>query len=432
MRITFLNSLYPPHGGAGAENTLRLLVRSFATAGHECDVVTLTPRERSEAGEIDGVPVQYLPLANVYWPHGGSRTAALRPVFQAIEAYNPVMEARLRRVLAARRPDVLNCHNLQGFSASAWRAAERLDIPVVQTLHDYYTACPRSAMWRPKTGNCAGLCAECRIFAAPRRALSAIPAAATCVSHRLFDRLVAAGAFPRARDGGQPVRIIRGNNADAATQSPAPQRDGLTLGFMGRIEPSKGLDTLIEAIRDLAPGALTLLIAGKADEGHARALRESVATRTDVRFAGYVRPQDFFPAIDCLVIPSCWEDPFPRVFHEALGFGVPSLVTPLGGLPEVIEPGRNGFVARGTDAAALRDAVAALLSPTWDRAAMREACLAAAADYAPERIFAQYEAVMHAAATRSAVPEDAGEVWRPPDQSARRATAVLEHASHGA
>ena len=38
MRITFLNSLYPPHGGAGAENTLRLLARSFAAAGHECSI----------------------------------------------------------------------------------------------------------------------------------------------------------------------------------------------------------------------------------------------------------------------------------------------------------------------------------------------------------------------------------------------------------
>jgi glycosyltransferase involved in cell wall biosynthesis len=430
MRITFLNSLYPPHGAAGAENTLRLLAGAFAAHGNTCSVITLTPNSEPEIGEIDGVAVHYIPLANVYWPHGGRRPATLRPLFQAIEAYNPVMQARVASVLRSLRPDVLNCHNLQGFSAAAWLAAARLDIPVVQTLHDYYTACARSSMWLPARGNCALPCTECRVVATPRRALSRIPAAVTCVSHRLFDRLTAAGAFPRAREGTQPVRIIRGNNAASASFSEMPRRDGLTLGFMGRIEVSKGLDTLIAAIENLAPGLLTLRIAGNTDNAYARSLMTATAGRADVQFVGYARPADFFPSIDCLVIPSSWEDPFPRVFHEALAFGTPSLVTPLGGLPEAVRPGQTGFIARGSDADALRGAVSALLSPGWDRDAVRAACFAEAENYAPDRIFAQYESVLRAAATRGTVPEDAGEVWHLRNVSPKLCN--LEEARHGA
>lgn len=430
MRITFLNSLYPPHGAFGAENTLRFLAAALAARGHECSVLTLTPEPHSRIGEVDGIAVHYLPLANVYWPHDGRRPRALRPIFQALDAYNPVMARRVARALRMLAPDVVNCHNLQGFSASAWFAAARLGIPIVQTIHDYYLACPRSAMWRPNRGNCAKPCAECRVFSLPRRALSHLPAAATCVSHRVFDRLTDAGAFPKARRGMQPVRIIRGNNPEAADQPSG--RDGATdlvLGFMGRLDPSKGLEGLLDAVAELPE--ITLLVAGKGEANYEAFLRNRATTSRNVHFLGHVRPADFFPRIDMLAIPSVWEDPFPRVFHEALAFGVPSLVAPLGGLPEVIRPGQTGFIASGSDAAALASALRTLLARGWHRAAMRDECRAAAAAYRPERIVAQYEAVLTAAAARSPVPEDAGEVWRR-RASASAVPAGLEVIRHGA
>lgn len=412
MRITFLNSLYPPHGASGAENTLRFLAAALVSRGHDCTVLTLAPEQPGRIDHVDGIAVHYLPLANVYWPHGGHRPRALRPVFQALDAFNPVMLRRLTRALEALAPDILNCHNLQGFSASAWLAAARLRIPIVQSIHDYYLACPRSAMWRPERGNCATPCAECRAFSLPRRALSRLPAAVTCVSHRVFDRLTAAGAFPRARDGMQPVRIIRGNNpASVAFASGRDEGTDLTLGFMGRLEPSKGLEQLLDAIAE-AP-EIRLLVAGKGEASYEVFLRNRAAGNGRVHFLGHVAPSDFFPWIDLLAVPSVWEDPFPRVFHEALAFGVPSLVTPLGGLPEVIHAGQTGFIALGSDAAALGSTLRALLASGWDRAAMHAECLAAAAAYRPERIVTQYEAVLTAAAMRRPVPEDAGEVWRP-------------------
>src|SRR5579884_980565 len=105
MRITFVNGLYPPYGAAGAENTLRALVTRLAGGGHDCTVVTLTPGREREYRTIDDIPVHYLPLANVYWPHGGDRPRSRRPLFQALDAYNPIMRRRLETVLEALRPD---------------------------------------------------------------------------------------------------------------------------------------------------------------------------------------------------------------------------------------------------------------------------------------------------------------------------------------
>ncbi len=417
MRLLFLNTLYPPYGAAGAETTLRLLTTQMRDRGHDCNVVTLTPGRRMEAREVDGIPVHYIPLANVFWPHGASKTLPWRLMFQAIEAYNPVMQRRLARVLRRLAPDVANFHNLQGFSASAWEAARALGIPVVQTLHDYYTACPRSAMWRPGRGNCASPCAECRVFSRPRRALSGMPDMVTCVSNRVFDRLTAAGAFPRAAAGQQPIRIIRGNNAadalpDVAPPGIPPPGTPLRLGFMGRLDPSKGVETLIDAVRRLPEGAVSLRIAGTGKPDYTAALHARAEGAAAVRFLGHAAPPEFFPSIDLLVIPSVWEDPFPRVFHEALAYGVPSLATPLGGLPEAVEHGRNGFLIAGTDAGALFTSLSALLSAPWDRGAVFAECRKAAANFAPSRIAAEYEAVLEAAAARRPVPDGAGASWR--------------------
>jgi len=416
MRITFVNTLYPPLGASGAEITLRFLAKALSMRGHDCTVVTLTPERQQTSGTIDGIDVHYLPLANVYWPHGGRRPTALRPIFQALDAFNPVMETRLGRVLDALRPDVVNAHNLQGFSVSAWRAARTRRIPLVQTLHDYYTACPRSAMWRPASGTCTTACAECRLFATPRRLFSALPATVTVVSHRVFDIITASGMFAAARRGEQPVRVIRGNNPSAALPEPTAREcyAPLRLGFMGRLDPTKGIENLLDAVASLSQESLTLALAGAGQEEYAAALHRRAEGNPSIRFLGHVAPAQFFRAIDVLVVPSVWEDPFPRVFHEALAYGVPTLATPLGGLQEVIEPGRTGFVASAATADALTAAIRSLLAleqHNFDR--LREACRAAAMHYSPDRIVGQYEAVLAAAAAGGEPPESAGEVWRP-------------------
>ncbi len=413
MRLTFLNTLYPPYGAAGAETTLRLLAAQMMGRGHECNVVTLTPGRQAESREVDGIPVHYIPLANVFWPHGASKTMPWRVMFQTIEAYNPVMKRRLAQLLRRLSPDVVNFHNLQGFSASAWSAAQGLRIPIVQTLHDYYTACPRSAMWRPAQGNCASLCSECRAFSRPRRAMSGTPDIVTCVSHRVFDRLTEAGAFARAVAGRQPIRIIRGNNAADALPDIAPPVPGtpLRLGFMGRLDPSKGLENLIDAVRRLPGGAVSLRIAGTGKPDYTQALQARAAGAAAIGFVGHVSPPEFFPSLDLLVIPSIWEDPFPRVFHEALAYGVPSLATPLGGLSEVIEHGRNGFLIAGVDGQALYASLSELVGTPWDHAKVFAECRKAAANFAPSRISAEYEAVLMAAAARQPIPDGAGVPW---------------------
>jgi glycosyltransferase involved in cell wall biosynthesis len=98
---------------------------------------------------------------------------------------------------------------------------------------------------------------------------------------------------------------------------------------------------------------------------------------------------------------------------------VPSLVGRLGGVQEMVEDGRTGFLFDGTDDG-LAAALARLATAPWDRAALDAACRDAARAYAPDAIAAEYEAVFEAAAARREAPSGAGVRWSAPPLDGRQ------------
>jgi len=138
------------------------------------------------------------------------------------------------------------------------------------------------------------------------------------------------------------------------------------VGFLGRLEPVKGLDVLVEAARRLATPA-TIVVAG--DGGERAALERTVRARglgSRVRFLGAV-PFDavpaFLKALDMLVMPSvtllpAHREQFGRVLAEAMAAGVAVIGSSSGAIPAVV--GDAGLVVPEREPALLADAIARL------------------------------------------------------------------------
>jgi glycosyltransferase involved in cell wall biosynthesis len=110
----------------------------------------------------------------------------------------------------------------------------------------------------------------------------------------------------------------------------------------------------------------------------------------DVAFLGYVAADSFFEGIDALVVPSVWHEPSGRVISEAYAYGVPVIGSRRGGIPELIEEGRTGFLF---DPDRPDDLVQKMRTFTADRAlaeSMRGSCLEKAASLNPKNITAEY------------------------------------------
>lgn len=170
--------------------------------------------------------------------------------------------------------------------------------------------------------------------------------------------------------------------------SALPEEGGApTILYVGRLDPAKGLADLIEAVwrliesgRDLrlqiqgdgpAEGPLRDACARKPLAGRAR-----VITATDLDRAPRVEPRGGGPVI--FVLPSRHEG-FGVVLLEAMRLGLPIVATNVGGIPEVVEDGRQGILIPPRDPAALARAIERCLDDDELRARLAAAGPARAA-----------------------------------------------------
>ena len=213
---------------------------------------------------------------------------------------------------------------------------------------------------------------------------------------RLADRVVAANVVERAHlawyYGASTDRIaVIPCGVDTELFRPMPQveakrllalpPDPLLL-YVGRLQPIKGLETLLEAMTALDGAAQLLIVGGDQDEpenGHADYLRERVSAlglRERVSFLG-AQPQErlrlFYAAADATVMPSYYES-FGMVALEAMACGSPVIASRVGGLTTTVRDGVTGFLVPEGDAGALAERVALLLEDRGRRAQLgREA-----------------------------------------------------------
>ena len=121
---------------------------------------------------------------------------------------------------------------------------------------------------------------------------------------------------------------------------------GLTrLLFAGRLEHVKGVDLLIEAVSRLQFFDFELKIAGYGtQQDYLEELVETYGVQDKVEFVGARDDlDDFMRWADVMVMPSRFEG-LPMVLLEAMSFELPVVATRVGGIPEVIENGVNGWL----------------------------------------------------------------------------------------
>lgn len=192
--------------------------------------------------------------------------------------------------------------------------------------------------------------------------------------------------------------------------------DHLNILFVGRIEPLKGIDVLIQAIGMMTRQGfverkrLSVTIIGGDPLASREAMTHEMARLQDLRneygvgdvvtFLGK-RSQDtlvyFYSAADVLVMPSHYES-FGMVALEAMACGTPVVASEVGGLAFLIKDGQTGFLFPGEDVEALCARLTALITNPEARQQMGARAVSHARQYRWENIASQlvgvYESVL--------------------------------------
>ncbi|WP_437338906.1 glycosyltransferase family 4 protein [Sorangium sp. So ce394] len=323
-----------------------------------------------ERDEIDGVPVVH-PRAP-YLPGAGRVLAPVNaPLYLAgLLPYVPRLRGRFDVVLGAwLYPD----------ACAAALLARMLGLPYAVKAHG--TDVNVVARWRSVRPLVGG---------ALRSAAYAIG-----VSRPMVEALAALGA-PRDR------AVLVRNGVDRALFRPADRRAarrelglperGRVVTFVGNVLREKGIHELLRAFeaidRDGGDGGepIHLVVVG---DGPERAAVEQAALRRDREggsaelrgergriIAVGARPlaqvARHLAATDLLALPS-WAEGTPNVVLEALAAARPVVATRVGGIPDVVTPGRTGLLVPPRDAGALGRALRDALARTWDDGAFADA-----------------------------------------------------------
>ena len=152
---------------------------------------------------------------------------------------------------------------------------------------------------------------------------------------------------------------------------------------IARLEPRKGIDTVLRALPALAQQfpRISYDVIGKGED-HQRLLllANDMKLGSRVRFHGYISEQqkaELLARADILLLPNRREpgsvEGFGIVFLEAAAFGTPSIAGADGGTADAVLDGQAGLIVDGADEVAVRDAITRLLVDRETRRAMGEA-----------------------------------------------------------
>jgi len=336
MRILFINVLYEPYIGGGAEIILKELLKGSKNLGHEVKVLTFWDKSNKEE-VIDGFQVYRAKIPNIYLPYGKKRQPFLkRRLWQIIDIYNPLAKKIVLNQIKEYKPDLVSIHNIYGWSCSIWDAVDKANVPAIQVLHDLYLLCPVS-MFKNNTV-CEKQCLTCKLMRLPYKPKSNKLKAVVGVSNFILNHYLRYGYFQDV-----PLKKVIYNSRKLDTNiNKKIDANYINFGFIGTLAPHKGIEVLLRAYHKIKKPKYRLYIAGSGKEDYEEYLKSKYKDDSII-FMGRVDSKDFFEKVDVTIVPSIWYENFPGVIVESLGFGIPVIGSNIGGIPEMIQ-GINGLL----------------------------------------------------------------------------------------
>jgi glycosyltransferase involved in cell wall biosynthesis len=281
--------------------------------------------------------------------------------------WNVAAARRLRSVLAQRSTarTIVHLHGYtKSLSCSPVRTAVAAGFPIVATLHDYLTMCPSGNYYdfvregpcrlRPLSARCVATNCDKRpylhkLYRVARGAVQHWPGRMPTGIHDFIvlsarsESLLRPHLPPRSRMHWLP------NIIDTLLQPPVDVGANHALTFVGRLDPEKGVRTLLRAA-DLIGASLVFV-----GDGPLRGEIEASGRHQVLGWQDGAGVQARLREARCLLFPSLWHETFGVVVSEAAACGVPAIVSDVSAAAERVENGSTGMIFEGGDSAALAE-----------------------------------------------------------------------------
>ena len=275
---------------------------------------------------------------------------------QVDSRYNSLFLGRITRVLREERPDILHTHLPRADFAGAFARVFHSGLVWVCSVHAIYSE-DWSGRWSLPLFNLLWRRADIML----------------CISHAVREWLVGRGVpQDKARVIHYGIEPEKFSEPRVNLREQWGLNDNAVVGSIGRLEPRKGHDLLIQAMPELCmrvPSA-RLLIAGHDPCGYGVTLRrliDRLGLGEKVRLVGFQTDVvSFLNALDVFAFASSSEG-FGQVVIEAMAAGKPVITSKIAPLTEIVADGETGLLVESGSPQSFASAIAQLLIDPMER-----------------------------------------------------------------
>lgn len=301
------------------------------------------------------------------------------------------MDNNFSNLVKQIKPDIAHIGHVNHLSTGLIDELNKLKIPIVFTLHDFWLMCPRGQFLTRSIGKennfqlcekqdnkkCATNCYKVYFSGREGNENADIENWSSWIHQRMVETkaiikkvnlFIAPSNYLRDRfinDFDVPknkiIYLDYGFPTEYLTKTEkSKEKTNYTFGYIGTHIPAKGVNILIEAFNQIKEPA-TLKIFGRVNGQSTHALRVlAESSKNKIEFSGeYINhnlANDVFSNVDCIVVPSIWGENSPLVIHEAQSCKVPVITANFGGMKEYVQHNVNGllFEHRDTNSLAMQ------------------------------------------------------------------------------
>ncbi len=353
LRFLHVTTFYPPYSFGGDGLYVYRLAHELGKLGHFVDVVHCVDSFRLFDSREPSTALPDHPQVTVHQLRSG--WGPLSP-FLSHQTGKPFLKTHAIKALLTKPVDVIHFHNvsLLGPGVLAIGDSTRPTIKLY-TAHEHWLVCPMNVLWKFNREPCdRPTCTRCTLAAGRPPQLwrhTNLLADATgnvdvfLAPSRFTIRMHAERGFNRPFTHLPPFST----RSDDEWRNPGPRpHERPYFVFVGRLEPVKGLETLIR-VWDRIEGA-DLLIVG---DGSERPIVERAAARNPrIVFRGPIPPSDlgpYFTHSQACLVPSVTYEVAPTVVLEAFARRAPVIARDLGGIPEFVQDSGGGLLFKTDD-----------------------------------------------------------------------------------
>lgn len=272
--------------------------------------------------------------------------------------YSLEAKIKIKKVVEIIKPDIVHLNNFaHQISPSILDVFAKYKIPTVMTIRDYKLICPSYKML--SNGHLCERCKSgkyifCLLNKCQRKSYfkSLINTIEMYLHHKLLhiydkiDIFIATSKFLKQKHlemGFNKNIVVLPNFIEIGDFSPQFKWEEDSLVYFGRLAEEKGLLTLLKAVKELK---IKLKIIG--DGPFKDILKKEVEEKqmNNVVFKGHLLGEELKNEIKssmATVIPSEWYETFGRTIIESFALGKPVIGSRIGGIPELIKDGENGY-----------------------------------------------------------------------------------------